>query len=96
MKDPKIEKLKAQIDIWSAEIDRMEADLKAAGSDARLKYQEKIEALKTRRDEAIEKYEEFIEASGESVDSVRQGVVAAWNELAQGVQAAKHAFKGLM
>lgn len=96
MKDEKVEKLKAQIDKWSAEIDGMEADLKGVRVEARLKYQESLDALKARRDRALQKYEELKEASEDSFDHIRQGMIAAWHDLADGIKSAKNAFRGMM
>ena len=47
-RDAYVEKMKAKLDEWNAEIDRLEAKARGAEADARLRYNKQIESLRTR------------------------------------------------
>ena len=96
MKDENVEKLKAQIDKWSADIDRLEADVNDVKVDAQVRYKASLEALKARRDLAVQKSKELTTASEDSFDAIKQGFVAAWRDLGKGMESAKNAFRDMM
>lgn len=58
-----IEKAKARIDQWNAEIDKMKAKLDEAEADAKINYQKQLEEMRTQRDATEAKLKDLREAS---------------------------------
>ncbi len=54
-KDAYVEKLKAQLDLWKADIDKLEAKAKKATAEARVKYEERIDELRSKWDNTMDK-----------------------------------------
>ena len=50
-----IKKMKAKLDEWNADIAKLEAKADGAEADMKIKYNEKIDALKEQREEAAAK-----------------------------------------
>ena len=96
MKDQTVEKLKAQIDKWSAEIDIMEGEINKLGADVRLNYEVTLQELKERRDRAVDRYEQLKGASGDSIEILREGALTAYNDLVKSFKAAKDALQARM
>lgn len=93
-KDEYVEKLKTQIDGWSAEIDKLEAKVKKTKSDARMEYENQIKSLRQRYDSAKAKITEIQQASESSWEDLKQGAESAWGALKEGLEKAKSRFKG--
>ncbi|MFY0991825.1 hypothetical protein [Halomonas sp. C05BenzN] len=80
-RDDFIERMKANLDAWNAEIERLAARAREAGEEARVRYHDDIERLKQRRDETRELLEE-LEQTGEAAwGTLRQGVEESWQRL---------------
>lgn len=75
------EKYKAQIAEWEADIDKLKAKAAGASADARIEYEEQLEALKQKTADQRRKLDELQEAGEESVDELSKGFDAAWQEL---------------
>ncbi|WPD22031.1 MAG: hypothetical protein SD837_17715 [Candidatus Electrothrix scaldis] len=52
MKEAYEQKLQAQLDVWSAEIDKLKAKANSAEADAQLNYQKHIEELQSKKEVA--------------------------------------------
>jgi uncharacterized coiled-coil DUF342 family protein len=81
-KDVYVQKLKAKIDEWNAEIDKLSAQANQSQADLKLRYLEQVEELKEKRNEAGAKLEALQEA-GES----------AWDEIKDGLEESFHVWK---
>ena len=80
-KDAYIKKMKAKLDEWSAEIDKLQAKAKQAEAGLQLEYQDEINQVKTLKMAAQKKLTE-LKDTGDSVwEELRTGVDAAWKEL---------------
>jgi len=88
-KDAYVAKLKAQIDGWSAEIDKLEAKAKKTRED----YETQIKALRQKYDSAKVKITEIQQASEASWQDLKQGIESAWSAFKQGLDKAKARFK---
>jgi len=88
-----IEKMKAKLDEWNAEIDKFEAQAKSAGSDAQLRYQQQLDELKASRDGAARQFREMQDASADAWETMRRGAEAAWEEMAKAFKDAADRFK---
>ncbi len=54
-KDAYVEKLKAQLDLWKADIDKLEAKARKATADAKVMYEEQIGELRSKWDTTKDK-----------------------------------------
>jgi len=86
-------KLQTQLDDWSTEIDKLKAKADKAKDNAKLEYQEQIESLNLKRQEAQGKLKELKEASGDAWEDIKSGVDLAWNSLSEAVKSATSRFK---
>ncbi|MCB5184535.1 hypothetical protein LG201_04890 [Methylobacillus gramineus] len=85
LKDAYVEKLKVQLDEWSADIDVLEAKVRQADAELRIKYDEQVIVLKEKRDEAKVKLAEVQSSAGEAWQELKKGSDEAWETI-------KHAF----
>ena len=76
-RDEYVEKLKAQIDLWNADMAKLEARAKLGQANLKTEYAAQLEQFRKRRDDAIS---EMKRIQGASMD--------AWGELARGADAA--------
>lgn len=86
-------KVEAQLEEWSAEIDKLKARGKKSGADAELAYQRRVEDLERKRDEAQDQLEELRDASGDAWEDIKAGVESARESLAEALQSARERFK---
>ncbi|EXJ14973.1 sll1863 family stress response protein [Imhoffiella purpurea] len=83
-----VEKLKAKLDEWDAEIDKLEAKAKSVGADAEVKYHEQIAKLKEHRAEASSRLAELRSASGDAWQDIRDGAQRASDALGEALKSA--------
>ncbi len=88
-----IDKFKAQLDLWTAEINRLEAKAKLADADTRIEMDKQISALRSRRDAAQDKITELQGASEDAWDDLRTGFEDAWSSLRTGFEDAASRFQ---
>ncbi|WP_025916501.1 hypothetical protein [Herminiimonas sp. CN] len=88
-----IQKMKAQLDQWSIEIDKLSVRAEAAQEEAKLKYQAQIDALKQQREAAKLKLHELQSSSEDAWDSVREGMESAWESMTKAIKDAISHFK---
>jgi len=91
-RDAYVEKMKARLDEWNADIAKLEARAKAAKADARLEYEKQIEALKAQQKQAQSQFEKMCESSGSAWKDLRAGVDGAWNSLESAMKSAASRF----
>ncbi|MGY6634745.1 MAG: sll1863 family stress response protein [Alkalilacustris sp.] len=87
-----VEKLKAQIDQWNHEIDKMQASARAAQDDARRQYEAQLAQMRTERDKAEAKMREARAASEKAWQDMSAGMVAAWESIGEGFRNAMKRF----
>lgn len=92
LKDDYVEKLKAQLDEWSAEIDVLDARLHQADADLRIKYSEQVENLRLKRDEAKLKLLELQASAGDAWQELKKGSDEAWEVIKHAVSEARKKF----
>lgn len=92
-RDAFVNTMKAKIDEWNADIDKIEAKAKQAAASAQAEYQEMLTELRKRRDEANVKLRE-LQATNESAWSdMRVGFEKAWTDLAGAFQSAMQRYR---
>lgn len=92
-RDAYIEKLAAELNEWSAQIDLLAAKAENAKADAKLKYAQEFEELRVKQREASEKMKELEEASDEAWENVKGTADKVWEDLKTGITTASAKFK---
>jgi len=91
-RDAFIQKLHAKIDEWNADIDKLAAKTQQAEADARIEYQEQIDALKHQRQE-VENQLADLKQSGEGAwEDLRAGLDLAFESMNEAVKSAMSQF----
>jgi chromosome segregation ATPase len=88
-----IEKMKARLDQWDAEIGKLEAKVEELKADARIEYQKQIQEVRRHRDEAYSKVKELQNASDEAWGDVASGFDNAWGNIVQSIETAMSRFR---
>ncbi|WP_295446815.1 hypothetical protein [uncultured Thiodictyon sp.] len=92
-KDEYVASMKRQLDVWSAEIDALEAKAHEVREDAKEKYAEQLSALRVKRDEGEKKLEEMKAASESAWEQVKVEADKAWAALKDSVQTFQSHYK---
>ena len=92
-RDAYVQKMKAKLDEWNSEIDRLAEKTNAAKADAKLRYQEQVDRLKAQSDTARRKLDELGAASESAWKDLRTGVDLAWESISMAVKDAITRFK---
>jgi len=88
-----VEKMKTQLDQWNAEVTKWEAKAKASQADMKAQYEEQLEALRSRRDEAMYTLHQLQVASGVAWMDMMKGADAAWKAMAEAFGKARSHFE---
>lgn len=81
MKEAYEQKLQAQLDEWSADIDKLKAKADGAEADMQLEYYKQIEELRSLKDTAVDKLIELKDASDDTWEDLKAGIESAWDSL---------------
>lgn len=92
-KEEYIESLSAELKVWSAEIDALNAKAELAVGDVKVKYREEIESLRVKERAAIEKIKELKATSGDAWDAVKETAEHVWHDLRTGLASVVSKFK---
>jgi hypothetical protein len=87
------ERLRAELDEWTAKIDVLKAKADKAEAGAKLKYYETIEELQSKQVLARDKLRRLHEASGDAWIDLKKGVESAWSDLGDAVRSATSRFR---
>ena len=88
-RDAYVEKMHARIDELAADIDRLEAKARGAKADAKIEWNERLEALRARRDAAWARLEALKIGSEAAWENLRSGMEDAWAQLQAAVKEAR-------
>lgn len=91
-KDAYLEKLKAQLDEWSADIDVLEARARKVDADLRVKINEQLTVLRGRRDDARARLTEIQDSAGDAWQELRKGGDEAWESIKRAFAEARKKF----
>lgn len=91
-RDAYVEKLQAQLDVWSAEIATLRAKASKAEADAKFDLKQRIEELEGKQSNAKAKIDEIRHASEDAWEDLRHGVESAWRDLGDAVKSATSRF----
>lgn len=93
LRDEYVQKMKAQLDQWNAELQKLEAKTAEAQADAKIKFERELVELRQRRDEAQKKLVELQKAGDEAWQDMVQGTERMWNAMNDAFQKAWSRFK---
>lgn len=93
MKEAYEKKLQAQLDEWSADIDKLKAKADSAEANAQLEYYKQIEELRSMQDAAVDKLIELKDASDDSWEDLKAGIESAWDSLGNVLNSVASRFK---
>lgn len=88
-----IEKIKAQLEEWDYEIDRMEHRAEEVQADVKTRYHHLLDDLKEKRTELVNKLDQYEDAAEDALEDLKEGVEMAWDSIKLGFLAAKSEFK---
>ena len=92
-RDEYLEKLKAQLDQWNAEVAKWEAKAREAQADMRIEYEKQLEAFRSQRDRALEQMRRIQAASGEAWLDLVRGADDAWAKMREAFEKAASHFR---
>jgi len=92
-RDAYVEKMKAKLDEWNAEVSKLEARSRGAQADMRQQFEKNLEELRRRRDEAEQQLREMQQASEESWKHFRSGMEKAWDDVNKAFRDAMESFR---
>lgn len=80
-RDAFVAKLKAKLDEWNADIDKMDAQAREAKADRQIEINNRITELRRRRDEADERLMRLQQSSGDGWEDMRQDLEDTWDRI---------------
>ena len=75
------QKMRAQLDEWKADVDKLRAKASGASADAKLQLNQQVKNLEAKINEAKAKLDELANASDEAWNTVKAGVESSWGSL---------------
>ena len=84
-----VEKAKAKLDEWNAEIDKLRAQADQASADAEIKWRGDLKTLELQRDVVKKKLEALQSSNERAWEDLKSGFESAWREMADSVGRAK-------
>jgi predicted nucleic acid-binding Zn-ribbon protein len=88
-----VQKMKAQLDQWNAEVAKWEEKSKSAQADMKVEYEKQLEAFRSRRDEAMYQMHQVQVASTEAWMDMMKGADAAWKSVGEAFMKARSHFE---
>jgi len=92
-KDEYVEKLKAQLDAWNAEVSKWEVKAKEATADAHVEYEKQLEAFRRQRDQAMEQMRQVQAAAGDAWLDLVRSADDAWAKAREAFEKASSRFR---
>lgn len=87
------QKLRARLDEWRADLDKLKAQAKGASANAQIDMRKQIDSLEAQVERARGQLNELGRASDEAWTSLRAGLEASWDSLKRGFKDAAEKFK---
>ena len=92
-RDEYVEKIKAQIDDWNADITKVEERAAQASDEMKTKYEQCLDSLRAERAAAYQKIEQIIDASDDAWDEIQANADDLWERSKAAFAAAKREFE---
>jgi len=91
-RDAFVKKTKAKLDEWNAEIAKLEAKARQHEADAQVKFEERIETLKKKRESAEEEFDKLQQAGESAWEDLKAEVENAASSLGDAIRSAQSRF----
>lgn len=91
-RDQYVEKLKAQLDAWNADVAKWEAKSRGAQADVRIEYDKQLENVRRHRDQALEQMHSLQAATGDAWLDLVRGADDAWAKMREAFEKAQSHF----
>jgi len=88
-----VQKVKAKLDEWNAEIDHLSARAEQAGAEAKGEYRRELEELRHKRDEARLKLKKLEQAGEGAWKDLQAGAEMAASALSEALKSVRQRFK---
>jgi hypothetical protein len=92
-RDEYVEKMKAQLDQWNADIAKWESKAQAAQAEARAEYDKRLEAVRQQREQAMYQMKLLQGAAGEAWIEMMRGTDEAWARMREAFDKASAHFR---
>jgi uncharacterized coiled-coil DUF342 family protein len=92
-KDEYFAMMESQIRKWDAEVDKLKAGSDLMSAEARIKYEEQLQAMRANRDAANRKLQEMRTASEAAWQNMQAGMDGAWASMKNALEKASAQFK---
>ena len=92
-RDQYVEKAKAKIDEWNAEIGKMMEKVDAAQADAKVRYQKQLDEARRQRDLAEARLKEMREAGESAWSDMKSNFDKAWDDMTKAFESAASRFR---
>jgi hypothetical protein len=87
-----VEKLKAQLDTWNVEIDKLEAQTKQTMTEMNHEFEQQWSRLQAKRKEVESRLEELRQSGEGAWEDLKVGAESAWTALGEALKSAKARF----
>lgn len=91
-RDEYVQKLKAQLDQWNAELSAWEAKARGAQADAKLEYDKQLQRLRDHREQTLYQMKLVQNASLEAWQDLARGADRAWQAMQDAFSRARSHF----
>ncbi|MDZ7700370.1 MAG: hypothetical protein U5R49_26725 [Deltaproteobacteria bacterium] len=92
-RDAYVQKLKAKMDEWNAEIDKLEAKADQADAESKIEYEKQLEDLRAKRKDVEDKMAELQQAGDGAWEDLKAGIESSWDSLGNALKSAASRFK---
>ncbi len=92
-RDEYVEKMKAQLDQWNAEIAKWEAKAREAQAGGRAEYDKRLEAVREQRERAMYQLRLIQSAAGDAWQDLMRGTDEAWARMREAFDKASSHFR---
>ena len=92
-RDEYVEKMKAQLDQWNAEIVKWEVKAQGAQAEARVEYEKRLVTLHEQREKAMYQMKLLQSAAGEAWVEMMRGTDEAWARMREAFDKASSHFR---
>ncbi|HQN65240.1 MAG TPA: hypothetical protein PLR90_08435 [Methylophilus sp.] len=93
LKDEYVEKLKAQLDEWSADIDKLEVQAHLAKAELKDNYAKHLAELRAIHNDAASKINQIQNATEGAWEELKKGGEGAWSSIVNAMTEARKKFK---
>ena len=92
-RDAYIQKLKAMLDEWNDEIERMAEKEDKAGPNAKIEYHKKLDELRAKRDDIVARIDAMQKSGEDAWEDLKFDLESSWEFLKDGLSILKSEFQ---